>query len=148
MEFALPRTFCYDPPWKIVGLIGICIVGGLLGANLSWWAHSLANWVTLILGGAAMLLVARRTLFKRFLELGTTTCSVPHGFLRLRPREIAYADIVRVWQSALPLNAVLVVATATTKVEIFSMMLADAQTYITLRTFFLERQWERQSSGA
>jgi hypothetical protein len=148
MEVVLPRTFSYDPQWRHIGFLGVLSLGSLLLAYVRWWPLSLAGWITLIFGGMSLVLVVRRTMFKRFLELGTATFSVPHGFLRLRPREIAYAEIVGVWQSALPLTAVLHVATATTKAEIFSMMLADAETYIALRSFFLERKWERQSSGA
>src|ERR1035438_5872005 len=96
----LPFRYHYDLPWR-----GI-VVGTLFYAGLSVLVAYLARDASgVIFGGGialsamfavlALIMVTRRLIFPRVLELTEDAVLFPHGFPRTRVTQIPYADIIR-----------------------------------------------------
>jgi hypothetical protein len=134
----LPSQYSYNPrSWLIVLLFGAglawIVVGELLCHCRPYSFISLVFSLGPIVLG--LLLALRRLAFKRCLVLDKDALMLPTGFLRARTARIPYASIERVWQTRLPLGAVLSVATKEGKFDVVSAMLPDAGSYIAIGEF-------------
>lgn len=83
----------------------------------------------------AALLLLRRLILPRTLELGSDALWLPAGFLRTRVTKIPYADVIWTHEVALPLTAILKLRTPVRTFEILSTFLPDMTGYVAVRGF-------------
>ena len=136
----LPRRYDYNLPWRGA------VIGALFYAGLSVLMVHLARdlsgvfFVGLIALGAifavlAVIMMTRRLLFPRVLELTEDAVLFPHGFPRTRVTRIPYADIIRMSDGALVSSTSFSMVTAKGNFEIGAAHLPDMDSYHAVRDF-------------
>jgi hypothetical protein len=97
----------------------------------------------------ALALALIRLALTRYVRIDIESCTVPSGFLRLKPKQVAYASIREVSERFMPFNiAVLRISDQDSTVKIVAALMRDARTYAELRSYFFERKWESQDAAA
>jgi len=131
----LPHNIPYNPRLKPIALFfGIAIITLSAGA-MSLFPPRLAFLASAVFLSFASLLFLRRMVWQRQLALSDDSMAVPSGFLRLRPVDIRYEHIMRVWIHRVLSTSVICVKTADRKVEIQDIYLPDATTFQNLKKF-------------
>jgi hypothetical protein len=130
---AIQHQFAYAPQWKYIlyfFAVGLALL--LLGTVqiISFKAGLALSILPLALAVAA---AVRRALFPRSIELGQDTLLVHTGFLQLRARRIALADIEGAWEGVRGKTNVLTLRTKTGSVELNSIMFRNRADYVAAR---------------
>src|SRR6266446_1940292 len=117
-DMTLPHNIPYNPRLEAIALFfGIATITLAAGA-LSLFPPRLAFLASAVFLSFASLLFLRRMVWRRQLALSDDSITVPSGFLRLRPADIRYEHIIRVWIHRVLVTSVICVKTANCKVEI------------------------------
>jgi hypothetical protein len=149
----LTQRFPYNPKWHNL-VLGLLLFGGgaffmaymaghpeeglhsvpvLLGrsgaASFYWVAASLSA----ALAALTLLLIARRFVIARFLELQQNELVLPRGWFNTRHIRIPYAQIERVWERKISGQSLLFVAAAGRRYKINSSLLPNDAIYSAIR---------------
>jgi hypothetical protein len=133
----LPMRYNYDPPWWIV--IGELLVAGMMATLV------VLGWVKPLPGLAAasvfmsfvVVLVIRRVMIRRYLDLNLDALLLPTGFLQLRSAYIPYEMIMDVWEAPWAFGTVLYVRTQEKRFEIACGVCLHREEYVEVRDFLL-----------
>ena len=147
----LPARYPYDPSRKMVavawasGAFGLAIAVLVRAFATDLHARFAADlWTLGIVGSAVgfpcgLLLTIRRYAFPRFLVLDEYGVWIPSGFMRAKPRRVVFAEVSDVWEAFLPRCVVLCLRCHGKTFEIFSLFLADHQTYLAVGEYIWSR---------
>ncbi len=139
-----PRRYDYNLPWRGA------VIGGLFYAGLSVLMVHLARdvpgvvFVGLIALSAmfavlAVIMMTRRLVSPRVLELTENAVLFPHGFPRTRITRIPYTDIIRMRDGAVASSASFCMVTARGDFEIGAVRLPDRDSYHAVRDFICSK---------
>jgi hypothetical protein len=135
-----PLQYSYDVPWRGVAIgtmfyAGLAILMARFARDLSGVLFGCGVALTAALAGLAVIMMTRRPIFPRVLELSEDAVLFPHGFPRLRVSRIAYTDIIRISEWVRTPNASLCVVTAKGRFEIGAVRFANLASYEAARDF-------------
>ncbi|MCX6903488.1 MAG: hypothetical protein NTW03_08425 [Verrucomicrobia bacterium] len=133
------RRYDYNLPWR--GVVVGAVFYGSLSVLMAHEARGTAGVISVcflglsaLLAVLALILVMRRLMFPRVLELADDAILFPHGFPRTRITRIPYADIIRMTESfRFPGSVGL--ATASGSFEIAAPRFLDFESYHAARDF-------------
>jgi hypothetical protein len=142
-----PCSIPYNPSLQSLaafGALGITIiaVNRVAPFGSPFFLSAAAAFIAL-----SVALLLRRLLWKRSLVVTEDAISVPSGFLRLRPRQISFASIQRVWVTRLFRTDVLRVRTNAGDVEIHDIYLPETKMLWELKRFLESRGGHAKSAG-
>ncbi|MEI6195696.1 MAG: hypothetical protein WCS42_15355 [Verrucomicrobiota bacterium] len=126
----LPRRYAYNPQWRII-LFGFVFGGGLIVVRIHWVVLT-AGMLFVVF---ASLLMVRRLVFPKFLQLEEDSLLLPKGFFRTWITKISYADIENGWETVGGSMRTLQLQVKGRTFEINSTMLPDTASYIAVRDF-------------
>jgi hypothetical protein len=124
------------------------LAGDYVGAVRSFFIGLSAVFTAL-----GIILLTRRVVFPRVLELTEEAILFPHGFPRTRVTRIAYTDIIRMFEAGSGARAALYLGTAKGSFEIWVSHLADIKSYREVRDYISARTsiaihcWEEGQSA-
>ena len=136
------RKYLFNLPWSAV-LIGTGFYAGLA----VWAANSAKEFVGVIHFGLialsvifailALIMLNRRILFPRILELSEQTIFYPRGFPKTRIVRVNYADIIRIGASGE--RGLLEVVTAQESISIYDSQLRNTRSFLAVRDYIYSR---------
>ena len=143
----IPRSIPYNPSVRSLaafGALGITImaVNAVAPFGSLFFLSAAAAFIALSLA-----LLLRRLLWKRSLVVTENAISVPSGFLRLRPRQISFTSIQRVWVTRLFRTDILRVRTDAGDVEIQDIYLPETKMLWELKQLLESRGGHAKSAG-
>jgi len=142
----LPRRYRYDPKWRLallilgIGVLLVILVAarGRVGTRSLRLAAVLASPFVVL----ALVVVSRRLVFRRFIELEPDALLLPTGFLHLRTRRIELAEIRDVVDDPPGSGAVLWIKTEKGDFPVWSVWLPEVGSYSRVRDFLLPYRQE------
>jgi hypothetical protein len=135
-----PRRFAFNLPWPAIA-VGVVFYGALSG-YIAHLARDCDGVIYILLVGfsaifavLALIMMTRRLVFPRVLELTDDAILFPHGFPRTRITRIPYADIIRMSDRGDGLSVV----AATGSFEITASYLPDTESYRAVKDFICSK---------
>ena len=123
----------YNPSARSVGVFAGFGIALIVLNRFSWFQARVWFAAAIFFLGIAVLLVLRRTFWKRVLIVTDDSLIVPVGFLRLRPTTVLFENIRHVWVTQIAFTAVLRIRTAEGDIEIQDIYLADRTVFWDLK---------------
>ena len=136
------RRYAFTPPWSAL-IIGVVFFGALSGYlfHLASDFHGLISflWIALsaIFAVLVVIIVIRRLVYPRVLELREDAVLLPHGVLRTRIAQIAYDDIMRMWENRRGNQTGIWLATSHRPFAITASHLPDSASYQAVKNFIV-----------
>jgi len=140
----LPRRYSYDVPWRGV-VIGTLFYGGLsilmahLARDVSGVIFGCEIALSVVFAVLAVIMMTRRLMFPRVLELTEDAVLFPHGFPRTRVARIPYTDIIRMRDGVRTSSASFCMVTARGSFEIGAVRFPDMESYDAVRDFICSK---------
>ena len=146
----IPQGIPYNPNRRVIVLLLVVAALAFGSGRLSVFPMRLSLSVSTLLVSMAALLVLRRLVWRRQLTVAETMITVPSGFLRLRPIDVPYEQVVSLWVSRVWVTSVICLRTPDRKVEIQDIYLPDSVVFHDLQRFLesMARSTRRPNDGA
>ena len=139
-----PIRYSYDVPWRgvVIGTLfyaGLAILMARLASDVSGVLFGCGVALSAMFAGLAVIMMTRRPIFPRVLELSEDAVLFPHGFPRTRVTRIPYTDIIRMNEWVRTGTASFCLVTAKGRFEIGAVRFADLASYEAVRDFVCSR---------
>jgi hypothetical protein len=133
------HRFRYDPSWRFI-LFELALAP-ITAAGV--WLQLVARPIGIAGVGffiiASLLLIARRLIFHRYIEVFPDGLLVPTGFLQVWTTRLKFSEITQVAEASLPLTVGLIIKTEKRRVAILSFLFVNVESYLALRQFVVEQ---------
>src|SRR5688572_18174679 len=136
----LARRYGFNLPWLAIAF-GVVFYSALavgmvrLASDFDGVIYLLLILLSAMFAALAFIMMTRRMVFPRVLELAEDAILFPHGFPWTRITAIPYADIIRMLEGGIGNQFGLFLTTARGNFEIRACYLPDAESYSAVRDF-------------
>ena len=142
-----PRSIPYNPSVRSIAAFAalgmtIVAVNAVAPFGSPFFLSGAAAFIAL-----SVALLLRRLVWTRWLVVTEDAISVPSGFLRLRPRQISFASIQRVWVTRIFRTDILRVRTDAGDVEIQDIYLPETKMLWELKRLLESQGGHAKSAG-
>jgi hypothetical protein len=138
------RRYAYNLPWRLVfmgaaGYAGLSFFMAHLAAETAGIFFAILSGLSVMFAVFALIVLTRRLIFPRTLELTEDAILYPHGFPRTRVTRIAYGSIILMRDGALVPNISLQLATSRGDFEVGALRFADRKSFLEAKDFIQAR---------